>query len=77
MAHTFNPSSQEAEAGGSLGVLGKPGIHSKTLPQEQKQTGRKEEERGDRRKFLYQITGLGKKNQKKQIKSCSHFKFYN
>jgi hypothetical protein len=26
VAHTFNPSSQEAEAGGSLGVRGQPGL---------------------------------------------------
>lgn len=42
VAHTFNPSSWEAEAGGSLsarlacstdGVPGQPRLHSETLPQ--------------------------------------------
>ena len=28
MAHTFNPSTLEAEAGGSLWVQGQPGLHS-------------------------------------------------
>ena len=28
VAHTFNPSSQEAEAGGSLLVQGQPGLQS-------------------------------------------------
>ena len=29
VAYTFNPSTQEAEAGGSLGIGGQPGPHSK------------------------------------------------
>jgi hypothetical protein len=28
VAHTFSPSTQEAEAGGSLGVLDQPGLQS-------------------------------------------------
>ena len=28
VVHTFNPSTQEAEAGGSLGVRGQPGLQS-------------------------------------------------
>ena len=29
--HAFNPSTQEAEAGGFLGVPGQPGVYIKTL----------------------------------------------
>jgi hypothetical protein len=32
VAHTCNPSTPEAEAGGSQ-VLGQPGLHQETLPQ--------------------------------------------
>jgi hypothetical protein len=31
VAHTFNPSTQKAEAGGSLWVWGQPGLHHETL----------------------------------------------
>lgn len=77
VVHAFNPNSQEAKEGESLWVLGKPGIHIETLPQEQNQKGRKEEEGREGRKFLYQITSMGEKNQKKQNTSYSHFKSYN
>lgn len=36
MAHAFNPSTLKTEAGGSLWVLGQPGIHSETLSQNNK-----------------------------------------
>jgi hypothetical protein len=29
VVHTFNPSTREAEAGGSLGIQGQPGLQSK------------------------------------------------
>ena len=32
VAHTFNPSAQEAEAGGALGVHGSSGLHSSRPP---------------------------------------------
>jgi hypothetical protein len=32
VAHTYNPRTQETEAGG-FPVLGQPGLHYKTLPQ--------------------------------------------
>ena len=31
IVHTFNPSTQEAEAGRSLCVQGQPGLHSKPM----------------------------------------------
>jgi hypothetical protein len=35
VVHAFNPSTQEAEAGG-LQVQGQPGLHSETLPHKNK-----------------------------------------
>jgi hypothetical protein len=42
VAHAFNPSFQEAEAGGSPEVPGQPELHSETLSQETKQNKTKQ-----------------------------------
>jgi hypothetical protein len=33
VAHSFNPSTWEVKAGGSLGAQGQPGLHNETLPE--------------------------------------------
>jgi hypothetical protein len=59
MAHAFNPSTREAEAGGFLSsgpawstewVPGQPGLHREILPQEKKEKRKKEKKRKEHKR---------------------------
>ena len=69
MVHAFNPSTQEAEAGGFLSlrpawstklVPGQPGLHRETLSRKTKQTKKQNKTKNNNKKRPTLINHLGK-----------------
>ena len=58
VAHAFNPSTREAEAGGSLWVWGQPGLQELVPGQESKATEKPCLEKSEKKKKLKSIIAI-------------------